>query len=97
MKIYIAGAISNNPNYKQQFEQAELKLTAEGHEVINPAKNQGHTYKEFVDIGLFELMHCDAIYLLKGSETSKGAMLEQHYAVAVGLEVMIEKEGDLND
>ena len=90
MKVYIAGAITNNPNYEKQFAEAEKKLTAAGHEVINPAKNQGFSYKEYVDFGLFELMHCDAIYLLKGSEKSKGAMLEQHYAITVGLEVLFE-------
>ena len=37
MKIYIAGSITNNPNYLKQFKEAEEKLIAEGHAVINPA------------------------------------------------------------
>lgn len=45
MKIYIAGAISNNPNYEQQFKAAEEKLKAEGHTVLNPVKNLGFSYR----------------------------------------------------
>lgn len=87
MKVYISGAITNNPNFKEQFEVAEELLKNAGHEVINPAKNQGYTYREYINIGLFELMHCEAIYMLKGYEESVGAKLELEYAKAVGLAI----------
>ena len=90
MKIYIAGAISNNPGYEQQFKAAEEKLKAEGHTVINPAKNPGYDYKSYIYMGLFELMHCDAIYMLKGWFNSEGAKLEHCYAVIVGLKTIYE-------
>lgn len=92
MKIYIAGAITDNPNYIEQFKTAEEKLIAAGHIVINPSKNQGYTYKEFIDMGLFELMHCDAIYLLKGYENSTGATMEHDYARTVGLKILKEED-----
>ena len=90
MKIYIAGAITNNPNYIEQFAAAEEKLKAEGHAVINPCKNSGFEYSEYIDMGLCELMRCDAIYLLKGYENSQGAKLELFYAVTTGKAIYSE-------
>ena len=93
-KIYISGAITNNPHYHYQFGEAEAKLIKEGHAVINPCKNVGFTYREYINMGLCELMHCDAIYMLEGWENSTGAKLEYEYAVAVGLEVLGYKPAD---
>ena len=47
MKIYISGAITNNPNYVNQFKEAEQKLSLSGHAVINPVKNLGFNYRFF--------------------------------------------------
>lgn len=85
MKVYIAGKITNNPNYKEEFAKAENFLKSKGCEVVNPAKNQGNSYKEYIDIGLFQLMQCDAIYLLSNYRDSVGAQLELQYAKAVGM------------
>ena len=90
MKIYIAGAISNNPDYEKQFGEAEKRLIEQGHAVINPVKNLGFDYKDYIDMGLCELMHCEAIYPLKGWEKSPGATLEMFYATTVKMKILKE-------
>ena len=92
MKVYIAGKITGNPDYYEQFAEAEKLLTEQGHAVINPVKSNGFTYREYINMGLCQLFCCDAIYLLKGWKDSPGARLEAAYAETVGLTICDEEE-----
>lgn len=94
MKIYIAGSITNNPNYIEQFTEAEKKLRAKGYEVVNPVKPEGNAYKWYIDEGLKQLMECDAIYMLIGWINSQGASLEFRYADTVDLPIYIQEGKD---
>lgn len=90
MKIYIAGAITNNPDYEKQFEEVENHLLEQGHAVLNPVKNLGFDYKDYIDMGLCELMKCDAIYMLKGWKGSNGAILEHMYAATTNMKIFYQ-------
>lgn len=89
MKVYISGPITGDDFYIAKFKKAEEGLRSEEYEPVNPTKvdEEGllSTYKELIDADLDLLKECDAIYMLKGWENSKGAKLEHQYAVTTGM------------
>lgn len=97
MKIYISGAITNNPNYKKDFERAEDYLQREypNAEIINPALVNSHlpkytTHEEYMRMSFCMLDMCDCIYMLSNYENSKGACMELGCALAKDKTIMFE-------
>lgn len=80
MKIYIAGKITGNPNYKQEFAEAAEKLTKEGHIVLNPAiLPEGMRNEDYMTI-CFAMIRCaDEVCVLPNFVQSEGAWLEVKY------------------
>ncbi len=99
MKIYISGAISNNPNYKEDFERAEDYLQKEypSAEIINPALvnsclPKSTTHEEYMRMSFCMMDMCDSVYFIKGWEESKGANQEYGYALAKDKIILFEKK-----
>lgn len=97
MKIYISGAITNNSNYKEDFERAEDYLQREypSADIINPALVNGFlpkstTYEEYMKMSFCMLDMCDSIYMLKDWGKSCGANREYGYALANDMTIMYE-------
>lgn len=86
MRLYLAGAISGNPDYRKQFATAAALLTLQGHEVLNPAENEEQpSWRAYMALSLRQLVEQEGIALLPGWESSKGASLEAHVAEALGM------------
>lgn len=87
MRVYLSGPITDNPNYIEDFYGIEELLIRQGLEVINPVRLcdafEDLSYEEYIRIDLVLLEMCDAVYMLKGWQDSKGAQLEYHYANAL--------------
>lgn len=82
MRIYISGAITGTTDYKERFAVAEEKLKANGYEVVNPARvteslPKSFTWRQYMRVALSAMAPCDAIYMLKGWEHSRGATIER--------------------
>jgi nucleoside 2-deoxyribosyltransferase len=95
-KVYIAGPITNDPNYQIKFDTIASLLTKLGYKVFNPTSAPlGLTYKEYIDYGLDLLKQCDLMVVLPWSEVqSSGVALEMHYASAVDMPI-IKLEEDI--
>lgn len=85
IRCYIAGKITGNEIFREEFAIVEEWLDAHGFESVNPAKNEEGSYKAYIDTGLKQLMTCDAICLIDNYWESKGAALEKCYADVTGM------------
>lgn len=96
MRIYISGAITGTEDFRERFLEAEKELIAAGYDTVNPARlndimPKNATYDEYMKMSFELLGMCDAIYMLKGWEESKGANREYGFAVAKDMRIMLEK------
>lgn len=90
-RVYIAGPVSDVTGYTEHFERASRLLESKGFEPVSPVAPglvDGADYRYYINRGLRMLEECDFICMLPGSNKSKGAMFELHYAVLVGLPIM---------
>ena len=98
MKFYISGSISNNTNYKDDFERAEdyLQRKYPDAEIINPALvnsflPKSTEYEDYMRMSIVMLDMCSHIYFIRGWQDSKGANREMGYALASGKNMLFEE------
>ncbi|NLV16063.1 MAG: DUF4406 domain-containing protein [Syntrophomonadaceae bacterium] len=84
MKVYIAGKITGNPDYKRQFLDAERYLKSQGHITMNPAVlPAGFEHHEYMTICFAMINVCDAVYFLHNWTVSIGARMEFDHAKSI--------------
>ena len=93
MVIYIAGPITGNDNYSEDFARWEQYVKDTGDVPINPAKlGLSLNQKSYMPICLSMLEQADAILMLPGWEKSRGANIEKAYAEYQKKEIMYADE-----
>ena len=91
-KIYISGAITNNPFYKIEFERAVAVIAAGGYLPVNPAETEieGASWLDYMRRDIKLLADCDGVYMLTSWKKSKGAKIEHQLAKDLGLRIYYE-------
>jgi uncharacterized protein DUF4406 len=93
VKVYVSGPMTGIPEFNYPaFTDACAALRSCGFEVIspheiNPADGIDHGWAWYVRRDLVALMEADAIVVLPGWESSKGARLETYIAGELGMDV----------
>lgn len=98
-RVYISGSITGIDGYLKHFAAAEQELMGIGYTVVNPAAVLDRLPKNtewecYMGIALAMLMQAEAIYLLPGWRSSKGACIEYAVACAAGKRVIY---GDMEE
>ena len=99
-KVYIAGKITGDPNYKAKFAEAAKAIVARGNIPLNPAElPAGMDPADYMRICLAMIDICDFAYFLPGWEDSPGAQLEMNYCKYTGklVFVFVDGEKELNN
>lgn len=88
-RIFVCGPMSGLPDLNYPAFNAEAaRLRGLGHHVENPAENPAPecgSWQGYMRLSIAQLIACDTVYLLPGYTMSKGAMLEVHIAMSLGM------------
>lgn len=79
-KLYIAGKVTGDPDYKAKFEAAADEYKKNGYTVLNPAwMPEGMLPADYMRICFAMIDTADVVAFLPGYKTSSGAQLELQY------------------
>lgn len=94
-RIYLAGPMTGLPDFNYPAFHAEAaRLRALGYDVANPAENPPSacgTWAGYMRLAIPLLCRCDAICLLPGWASSRGASIEHALAVHLGMAVIYQE------
>lgn len=99
VKVYISGPISGHNIRKRvkEFMQAEQYLRDNGYQPVSPFANgvpADAKYGDHMRADLRMMLDCDAIYMLRGWSSSRGAVIEKKVAAACGLAIMYQEANE---
>lgn len=90
MRIYVSGPMTGIVDYNfPEFRRAADSLNRAGYEAVDPSRHgvDLDSWGDYVKRDLVDMLTCDAVALLRGWEESRGARLEVHVALELGMPV----------
>jgi hypothetical protein len=95
-KLYIAGPMTGHKDFNfPEFHAASEALRAAGYVVLNPASMHTHTDKPwdwYMKSAITLMMQGDAVFMLRGWTTSRGAKIEWRLAQDIGMATYYQGE-----
>lgn len=97
MKVYIAGKVTGleNSDIFKKFHESGKQFKKNGHLVMSPAVlilNEGFEHSDYMHICFAMIDVCDAVYMQKDWQQSKGARMELRYAKNSKKQILYEDE-----
>jgi len=88
-RIYIAGKVTGDPNYRAKFRSESERLHSLGYEPVNPSEiiAEDEPWKRAMKTALRAMLECDGVSLLPDWMNSKGARIEWRLATELGMDV----------
>ncbi len=88
-RLYLSGAITNNPNYKKDFEEARIALNKAGYSVVSPIIFcEGLTsWRDCMNKCINILLKQDAVATIETPYQSQGMDIELYLAGQFGMEI----------
>ena len=84
-KLYIAGKITGDPDYKAKFAEAQREFEKQGYTVLSPAcMPEGMLPADYMRICFAMIDTVDVVVFLPGFRRSPGARLEAEYCLYTG-------------
>ena len=95
-KLFISGPISGRP-YKEavrHFNAYALLVHQFGFDPVNPIQlcRPDWSWRRCMAVCLWHLLWCDAVFMLRGWDMSRGARIEHRVAEILGKVIMYEEE-----
>lgn len=96
VKVYISGPISGGNLKKREkaFDEAAVSLIVQGYKPVSPFANglpADASYGDHMRADLKMMLDCDAIYMLRGWSSSRGAVIEKKVAAACGMTILYQE------
>lgn len=94
MKVYIAGRIADEKDYRTKFQRAEAEVMALGHSAISPCEIHAdcnhQAWEQWMVCDLHEMLDCDGVYALRDWQSSKGATVEVQLAMRLNKTIIYQ-------
>ena len=91
-KVYISGAITNNPNFKKEFESVGKLLKEKGLIPLSPIRTYAHKNKESERCCMFDsiklMEQAEAMIQISDLKKSEGMRIEKAIAKKCGIPII---------